>query len=86
MVQILIDHGIFHLFSELLILQAAEFDEWADVVPVFFIILAVCFEHPGQLVRNLFGDIIRYFIDKSVVLESTPGYVERQVRAVDDSL
>ena len=86
MLQILVDHGIFHLLTELLVLQAAELDERTDVVPVFLIILAVCPEHADQFVSHFLGNVICHFIDKPVVLQRTSGYIQRQVRTVDDAL
>ena len=70
MIQILIDHGIFHLFSELLILQASELDKRTDVIPVFFVILTVRLKHAGKLVRHLLGNVVRHLIYKSVILKS----------------
>ena len=69
MVQILVDHGVLHLLTELLILEASELDERADIVPVFLVVLTVCLEHSGQLVSHLLGNIIRHFVHKAIVLQ-----------------
>ena len=68
-IKILVKHRILHLFTEFLILQATEFDKWADIVPVFLIILTVCLEHSVQLVSNLLRNVISNFIYKSIVLQ-----------------
>ena len=85
-IQILVDHGVFHLLAELLVFEASELDERADIVPVFLIILAVCLEHADQFVRHFLGNIIRHLVDKAVVLQRASGYIQRQVRTVDDAL
>ena len=56
-----------------------------DVVPVFLIVLTVCLEHTGQLVCYLLGNVVCYFIYKSVVLQRASGNIQRQVRTVDDA-
>ena len=86
MVQILVDHGVLHLLAELLILEASELDERADIVPVFLVVLTVCLEHSGQLVSDLLGNIVRHFIYKTIVLQRASGYVQRQIRTVNDTL
>ena len=68
-IQVLVDHGVFHLLAELLVLQAAELDERADIIPVFLIVLSVCLEHSDQFVCNLLGNVICNFIYKSIVLQ-----------------
>ena len=70
-IKILVKHRILHLLTEFLILQAAELNEWADVIPIFLIILTVCLEHSVQLVSNLLGNIISNFIHESVILQCT---------------
>ena len=44
------EYIVLYLFFELLILQASEFDKWADIIPIFFIILPVCLAHASQFV------------------------------------
>ena len=83
MIQILVDHGVFHLLAELLVLQAAELDERADIIPVFLIVLSVCLEHSDQFVCNLLGNVICNFIYKAVILQRASRYVKRQIRTVD---
>ena len=58
----------------------------ADIIPVFFIVFSVCLAHAGQFISHLLADIIRDFLYKSVILQRTSGYVQRQIRAVDDTL
>ena len=83
---ILKEDGILHLIAEFLVFEASEFDERADAVPVFLIILSLCLTHSGQFIRYFLGDIVRNLIDKSIILQRASGYVQRKVRAVDDSL
>ena len=85
-VEILVQDGVCHLFAEFAVLDAAEFDERADIIPVFFIILAVGLAHAGELVCDLLCDVVGDLLYKAVVLQSASGYVQRQVRAVDDTL
>ena len=86
MIQILVDHGVFHLLAELLVFEASELDERADIVPVFLIILAVCLEHSNEFICYFLGNVICNFIHKTIVLQCTSGYIQRQIRAVNDSL
>ena len=85
-INILKEDCILHLIAEFLVFEASEFDKRADAVPVFLIIFSLCLTHSGQLIRHFLGDIVRYLIDKSVILQCASGYVQRKVRAVDDSL
>ena len=85
-VQILEQDIIAHLVTELLILQAAEFDKRADVVPVLLIGFPIGLAHTGQLVCYLLGDVIGNLLYKAVVLQGASGYIQRQIRTVDDAL
>ena len=85
-VQILEEDVIIHLLAELVILQAAELDEGADVIPVLVVLFLVSLAHTGKLVRYLLGNVLGDLLDKSVVLQCTSGYIQRQIRAVDDTL
>ena len=69
MIQVFVDHRIFHLLAEFFILQAAEFNEGTDVIPVFLIILSVCLKHSRQLIRHFLRNVIGNFIDESIVLQ-----------------
>ena len=69
-----------------MVLDAAEFDERADVIPIFLIGLAVGLAHTGQFVGNLLCDIVRNLPDKTVVLQRTSRYIQRKIRAVDHAL
>ena len=68
---------------KLRILDAAIFDEWADVIPVFLIGFTVSLAHACQLVCNFLGNVFRNLLNKSVILKSTSGYVQWKIRAVD---
>ena len=85
-VQILEEDVIIHLLTELVILQAAEFDEGTDIIPVLVVLFLVGLAHTGQLVRYLLGNVLGDLLDKSVVLQCTSGYIQRQIRTVDDTL
>ena len=85
-VQVLEEDVIIHLLTELVILQAAEFDEGADVIPVFVVFLLLGLAHARELVCHLLGDILGYLLHKPVVLQGTPGHIKGQVRAVNDTL
>ena len=85
-VQILEQDIIAHLVAEFLILQAAEFDKRADVVPVLLIGFPIGLAHTGELICYLLGDVIGNLLYKAVVLQGASGYVQRQIRAVDDAL
>jgi len=85
-VQILEEDVIVHLLTELVILQAAKLDERTDVIPVFVVLFLVCLAHACQLVRYLLGNVLCDLPDKSIILQCTSGYVQRQIRAVDDTL
>ena len=85
-VEILVQDGVCHLFAEFAVLDSAKFDERADIIPVFFIILAVGLAHAGELVCDLLCDVVGDLLYKAVVLQSASGYVQRQIRAVDDTL
>ena len=85
-VQILEEDIIIHLLTELVILQAAELDEGTDVIPVFVVLFLIRLAHTGQLVRYLLGNVLGDLLDKSIILQCTSGYVQRQIRAVDDTL
>ena len=85
-VQVLEKDIIRHLLAELVILQAAEFNEGTDVIPVFLIFFPVGLAHAGQLVGNLLGDVIGNLLHEAVVLQRASGNVQRQIRTVDDAL
>ena len=85
-IDILKQNVVHHLIGELGILDAAVFDERADIVPVFLIVLTVCLAHTAQLVGNLLADIIGDLLDKAIVLQCASGYVQRQIRTVDHTL
>lgn len=55
-----------------------------DIIPVFLVILTVGFAHAGELVSEFLGDVLGDS-DKSIVLQCASGYVQRQIRAVDDA-
>ena len=82
-VQILQKGVIQDLLTEFLLFDAAVFDERADVIPVFLIVFTVGLAHAGELVCNLFGNIIGNLLNKTIVLECTSGNIQRQIRAVD---
>ncbi len=42
--------------------------------------------HAGQLIRNLFGNIIGNFLYKAIVLQRASGHVQRQIRTINDAL
>ena len=42
--------------------------------------------HAGQLVRYLLGNIIGNLLYKAIVLQRASGYVQRQIRTVNDAL
>ena len=86
MIQVFEQDRILHLVTELLILQAAKLDEWADAVPVFLVVFSLGLAHTGQLVCNLLGNLICNLIHESIILQRTSGYVQRQIRAVDNTL
>ena len=85
-IEILVQDGVCHLFAKFAVLDTAKFDERADIIPVFFIILAVGLAHAGELVCDLLCDVVGDFLYKAVVLQGASGYVQRQIRAVDDTL
>ena len=74
-VQILENNVLVHLLGELLVSQASELNEWADIVPVFLVVLSVCLAHAGQLIRYLLCNVIGNLLHKAVVLKSASGYV-----------
>ena len=86
MINILEQDIICHLITELLILQASELDKRTDVIPILLIRLFVCLAHSAQLICNLLGNIICNLIHESVILQCTSGYIQRQIRAVDNAL
>src|SRR5699024_10360496 len=57
-----------------------------DIIPVFFISFTVSLAHYCQLVRYLLGNILRYLLYKSIILQRASGHVQRQIRTVDDAL
>ena len=65
---VLEDDVIFHLVIELLIADAAKFNERADIIPVFLIIFAVCLTHTGKLFCYFLCNVIRNLLNKSVIL------------------
>ena len=85
MLKILIKHGIFHLLTEFFIFQASKLDERTDIVPVFFIILTVCLKHAIEFICYFLRNIIRNFIYESIILQCTSWYIQRQIRAINDS-
>ena len=85
-VQIFIEDEIHHSVGEFLVLQAAELDERADIVPVFFIVLPVGLVHAGKLVCDLLGNVSGNLLHKSVVLQRASGDIQRQIRTVDHTL
>ena len=84
-VDVLEQNIVHHLLGEFLVLDASVFDEWVDIIPVFLVILTVGFAHAGELVSEFLGDVLGDLLDKSVVLQCASGYVQRQIRAVDDA-
>ena len=82
-VKILKQHRIFYFFSEFFIFQTSKLDKRTDIIPVFFIIFSVCFEHTVQFVCNLLRNIVCNFCYKSIILQCTSGYIQRQIRTVD---
>ena len=84
--QILEQDVIRHLLTELIILQAAELDERADIVPIFLVLFLFGLAHARQLIRNLLADVVGNLLHKAVVLQCASGHVERQIRAVDHAL
>ena len=82
-VNVLEKNIVIHLVCKLAVLDAAIFDKWADVIPVFLIGLTVCLAHSGKLVCNLLGDVLGNLLYKSIILQGRSGYVQRQIRAVD---
>ena len=85
-IQILKEDVIGHLLTELVILQAAELDERTDVIPVFIVFFLLGLTHTGKLVCNLFRNIIGNLLYKTIVLQRTSGYIQRQIRTVNDTL
>ena len=57
-----------------------------NVAPVFLIVFALDIEHAGELVSDLFRDVVGDLLDEAVVLQGAAGNVERQVGAVDRAL
>ena len=84
-VKILIQYIVVHPLGEFLIFENAVLDKRADIIPVLLIIFPFCLVHAGQLVRNLPGDIIGDLLGKAVILKCRSGYVQRQIRAVNDA-
>ena len=82
-VKILEEYIISHFLCKFSILDAAIFNEWADVIPVFFIGFTVCFAHSCQFICYLLGNILGNLLYKSIILQCTSGYVQRQIRAVN---
>ena len=68
-VNILKQNDFLHLVAELLVFQAAELDERADIVPIFLVVLSLRLAHSGKLICNLLGNVIGNLIDEPVVLE-----------------
>ena len=84
-VQIFHQGVIQDFFAEFRLFDAAVFDEGADIVPVFLVVLTVGLAHTGELVCHFLGDIIGNLLHETVVLQSASGNVQRQIRAVDDT-
>ena len=84
--KILKEDIIGHLLTELIIFQAAKLDEWADIIPVLIIFFFLSLAHSGQFISYLLGNILGYLLYKTVILQSTSGYVQRQIRTIDDTL
>ena len=85
-VQVLEQDIVIHTLAELVVLQAAELDEGADIIPVFLVFFLLRLAHAGKLVRHLLGDIFGNLLHKAVILQRASGHIQRQVRAVDDTL
>ena len=68
-IQVLEEDIVHHLVAEFLVLQAAELDERADVIPVFLVVLLVSLAHAAQLVGNLLGNVVCDLVNKSIVLQ-----------------
>ena len=85
-IQILVDHIVLHLVVELFVSDTSELDERAYIIPVLLILLAVILAHACQLVGYLLGDVVRYLLYETVVLQSTSRYIKRDVRTVDHTL
>ena len=77
---------VLNTFEELLFTHASEFHERVYVIPVPVVVISLVLIQRRQLVGNLLGNVCRYFLYVSVVLEETPRYVQRQVRAIDHAL
>ena len=82
-VQILKENIIIHLICKFAVFDAAKFDKWVDIIPIFFIIFSCCLTHTSELVCNFLADIIRNLLYKSIILQRASGYVQRQIRTVD---
>ena len=68
-VNILEQNVIMHFICKFIILNAAKFNKWTNIVPVFLIGFSVCLTHTSQFVCNLFGNIFRNFLYKSIILK-----------------
>ena len=65
---VLEDDVIFHLIVKFLVTDAAKLNEWADVIPVFFIVFTIGLAHAGKLFRHFLSDVVRNFLNKTVIL------------------
>ena len=72
--------------SKFAVFDAAEFDERADIIPVFLIRLTIRLAHTGQLVSDLLGNIFRNLLNKSIILKCTSGNIQRQIRTINHTL
>ena len=70
-VNVLEKNSIFHLITELFVLQAAKFDKWADIIPVLLVFLSLGLAHTGQLICHFLRNVFSNFINKSIILQST---------------
>ena len=84
-IQVLEQNIIAHLLAEFFIFQAAEFDKWADVIPVFLIVFFICLAHSWKLVSNFLGNVFGDLLYESIILQCASWYVKRQIRTINDS-
>ena len=85
-VDVLEEHVVLDMLVKFFVLQAAILQERIDVIPVFFKILALCLAHADKLVRDFLGDIVGHLLDEPVILKCRTGYVQREIRAVHNTL
>ena len=57
-IQVFKENVIIHLICELGIFDAAEFDKWIDIIPVFLIIFTGSLAHSGQFIGYFLADVV----------------------------